>query len=59
MVFKKESDFEEALIKILSEKGWEKEVINSFWTIIQFNIHMTLLCSICRSLYISFNLVIR
>lgn len=27
MVFKKESDFEEALIKILSEKGWEKEVI--------------------------------
>jgi len=27
VVFKKESDFEEALIKILSEKGWEKEVI--------------------------------
>ena len=27
MVFNKESDFEEALIKILSEKGWEKEAI--------------------------------
>ena len=27
MTFKYESDFEEALIKVLSEKGWEKEVI--------------------------------
>ena len=27
MIFNKESDFEEALIKILSEKGWEKEVL--------------------------------
>ena len=27
MVFNKESDFEEALINILSEKGWEKEVL--------------------------------
>lgn len=25
MIFNKESDFEEALIKILSEKGWEKK----------------------------------
>lgn len=29
MCFKKESDFEEALIKILSEKGWEKEVLKN------------------------------
>lgn len=29
MIFKKESDFEEALIKILSEKGWEKEVLKN------------------------------
>lgn len=28
MTFKYESDFEEALIKVLSNKGWEKEVIN-------------------------------
>ena len=28
MVFNKESDSEEALIKILSEKGWEKEAIS-------------------------------
>ena len=27
MVFNKESDFEEALINILSEKGWGKEAI--------------------------------
>ena len=27
MIFNKEADFEEALIKILSEKGWEKEII--------------------------------
>lgn len=27
MVFNKEADFEEALIKLLGEKGWEKEVI--------------------------------
>ncbi|RYC72882.1 hypothetical protein G6CMJM_00218 [Candidatus Nanogingivalis gingivitcus] len=27
MVFNKESDFEEALIKILSEKRWEEEVL--------------------------------
>lgn len=25
MVFNKESDFEEALIKILSDKGWRKK----------------------------------
>ena len=30
MVFNKESDFEEALIKILSEKGWEKEVLKNY-----------------------------
>ena len=30
MVFNKESDFEEALIKILSEKGWEKEVLKTY-----------------------------
>lgn len=27
MIFNKESDFENALIKVLGEKGWEKEVI--------------------------------
>lgn len=30
MTFKKEADFEEALIKILSEKGWEKEVLKYY-----------------------------
>lgn len=30
MVFKKESEFEDALIKLLSEKGWEKEVLNYY-----------------------------
>lgn len=30
MVFNKESDFEEALIKILSEKGWDKEVLKNY-----------------------------
>lgn len=30
MVFNKEADFEEALIKILSEKGWEKEVLKNY-----------------------------
>lgn len=30
MVFYKESDFEEALIKILSEKGWEKNVLKNY-----------------------------
>ena len=30
MVFSKESDFEAALIKILSEKGWEKEVLKNY-----------------------------
>lgn len=30
MIFNKESDFEEALIKILSEKGWEKEVLVNY-----------------------------
>lgn len=30
MVFNKESDFEEALIKILSEKGWEKAVLQNY-----------------------------
>ena len=30
MVLNKESDFEEALIKILSEKGWEKEVLKNY-----------------------------
>ena len=28
MAFNKESDFEEALITILSNKGWEKEVLH-------------------------------
>lgn len=27
MIFRKEADFEEALIKVLTEKGWEKEVL--------------------------------
>lgn len=30
MIFNKESDFETALIKILSEKGWEKEVLKNY-----------------------------
>ena len=30
MVFNKESDFEAALIKILSEKGWEKEILKNY-----------------------------
>lgn len=30
MIFNKESDFEEALIRILSEKGWEKEVLKNY-----------------------------
>lgn len=30
MIFNKESDFEEALIKILSEKGWEKKVLKNY-----------------------------
>ena len=30
MIFNKESDFEDALIKILSEKGWEKEVLKNY-----------------------------
>lgn len=30
MVFSKESDLEAALIKILSEKGWEKEVLKNY-----------------------------
>lgn len=29
MIFHKEADFEEAFIKILSEKGWEKEVLKN------------------------------
>ena len=29
MIFNKESDFEEALIKILSEKGWESKVLKN------------------------------
>ena len=30
MIFNEESEFEEALIKILSEKGWEKEVLKNY-----------------------------
>lgn len=30
MIFNREADFEEALIKILSEKGWEKEVLKNY-----------------------------
>ena len=30
MIFNKEADFEEALIKKLSEKGWEKEVLKNY-----------------------------
>ena len=29
MVFNKESDFEEALIELLSKKGWEPEVLKN------------------------------
>lgn len=30
MAFTKEADFEAALIKILSEKGWSKEVLHNY-----------------------------
>ena len=30
MIFNKEADFEEALIKILSENGWEKKVLKNY-----------------------------
>lgn len=30
MIFNKECDFEEALITVLSEKGWEKEVLKNY-----------------------------
>ena len=30
MIFNKESDFEAALIKILSEKGWKKEILKNY-----------------------------
>ncbi len=30
MIFNKESDFESALIKILSERGWEKKVLKNY-----------------------------
>ena len=30
MAFTKESDFEASLIKVLSEKGWEKEVLRNY-----------------------------
>ena len=30
MIFNKEADFEEALIKMLSEKGWEKNVLKNY-----------------------------
>ena len=30
MAFTKEADFEAALIKILSEHGWEKEVLHNY-----------------------------
>lgn len=30
MAYSKESDFEDALIKILSEKGWEKAVLKNY-----------------------------
>lgn len=30
MTFTKESDFEEALIKVLTEKGWEKEILKNY-----------------------------
>ena len=29
MAFSKEADFEEAIIKILSERGWEKAVLKT------------------------------
>ena len=32
MTFQYEADFEEALIKVLSDKGWEKEVICNFFS---------------------------
>ena len=31
MIFNKEADFEEALIKMLSEKGWEKNVFKKLF----------------------------
>lgn len=30
MIFNKEADFEEALIKILTERGWEKEILKNY-----------------------------
>ena len=30
MIFNKEADFEEALIKVLSEKGWEKNILKNY-----------------------------
>jgi len=30
VIFNKEADFEEALIKMLSEKGWEKNVLKNY-----------------------------
>lgn len=30
MAFLKEAEFEEALIKLLSERGWEKEVLKNY-----------------------------
>ena len=30
MAFSKEADFEEAIIKILSERGWEKAVLKNY-----------------------------
>ena len=30
MTFQKEADFEEALIKVLADKGWEKEVLKNY-----------------------------
>ena len=30
MTFNKESDFEEALIKVLTDKGWEKSILRNY-----------------------------
>lgn len=52
MIFNKEADFEEAVIKILSEKGWEKAVLKNYseqdllknWANILFDYTVLKLC---------------
>ena len=61
MIFNKEADFEAALIKILSEKGWEKNVLKNYseedllqnWADILFeNNRGSFTENVCLSIYI-------